>query len=81
MERGLVLLIRTPEFLRLRGSLLTRPLEGDGFEPSVPRQKDVCRHRDRRDRGQRGRRSVGKWRKMPIWHRRLISAADNPMRQ
>ena len=37
MERGLVLLIRTPEFLRLRGSLLTRPLEGDGFEPSVPR--------------------------------------------
>ena len=24
------------------------PLEGDGFEPSVPRQKDVCKHRDRR---------------------------------
>jgi hypothetical protein len=23
------------------------PLEGGGFEPSVPRQKDLCKHRDR----------------------------------
>jgi hypothetical protein len=23
-------------------------LEGDGFEPSVPRQKDLCKHPDRR---------------------------------
>jgi hypothetical protein len=28
-----------------------------------------------------GRRSAGKWRTMPIWHRRVISAADHPLRQ
>jgi len=33
------------------------------------------------DREQRGRRSAGKWRIMPIWHRRMISAADHPLRQ
>src|SRR6267378_2586387 len=27
---------------------LDSPLEGDGFEPSVPRQKDLCKHPDRR---------------------------------
>ena len=40
------------------------PLEGDGFEPSVPRQKDLCKHeRDRRRSRARRRRSIGKWRK------------------
>jgi hypothetical protein len=33
------------------------------------------------DREHRGRRSAGKWRIMPIWHRRVISAADHPLRQ
>jgi hypothetical protein len=39
------------------------PLEGDGFEPSVPRQKDVCKHRDRR-RSRAARAQIGgNWRK------------------
>ena len=39
------------------------PVEGDGFEPSVPRQKDVCKHRDGR-RSQAARAQIGgNWRK------------------
>ena len=30
-------------------------LEGDGFEPSVPRQQDLCKDRNRSDREHRGR--------------------------
>ena len=30
-------------------------LEGDGFEPSVPRQQDLCKDRNRPDREHRGR--------------------------
>jgi hypothetical protein len=36
------------------GFALDSPLEGDGFEPSVPHQKDLCKHRNRR----RSRRSA-----------------------
>ena len=57
------------------------PLEGDGFEPSVPRQKDLCKHprlppiastggADRRENGE-----------MPIWHRWVVSATAHPLRQ
>ena len=39
------------------------PVEGSGFEPSVPREKDVCKHRDRR-RSRAARAQIGvNWRK------------------
>jgi hypothetical protein len=41
-------------------------LEGDGFEPSVPRQKDVCKHRDRRGSRAAGTQIDRKMAKMPI---------------
>jgi hypothetical protein len=46
------------------------PLEGDGFEPSVPRQKDLMQTPEiAADREHRGCRSAGKTPKMPIWQR------------
>jgi hypothetical protein len=58
------------------------PVEGAGFEPSVPRQKDLCKHRDRcRSRAPGGGQIGRKMAKMPIWHRCVISAAGHPLRQ
>jgi len=42
------------------------PLEGAGFEPSVPRQQDLCKHRDRRGSRHRGRRLAGNWSQRPF---------------
>jgi hypothetical protein len=54
------------------------PLEEDGFESSVPRQKDACKQRDRH-RSEAAEPQIGG--KMPIWQSGVISAADHPMRQ
>jgi hypothetical protein len=61
--------------------LRKRMRERDGFEPSVPRQKDVCEYRDRRRSEAAEPQIGGKLPKTPIWHHCVTSAADHPMRQ
>jgi hypothetical protein len=52
-------------------------LEEGGFETSVPRQKDLCKHRDRCRSRAAGAQIGGRIAKMHIWHRWVISAADH----
>jgi hypothetical protein len=61
---------QAPARERKSDSQLTLRWRETDFEPSVPRQKDLFKHRDRRRSRAGGRRSVGKWRKTAIWHRR-----------
>jgi hypothetical protein len=60
---------------------LRQLLEGTRIEYSVPRQKDVCKHGDRRRSRAAGPQIGGKMAKMPIWHRCMINAADHPIWQ
>jgi hypothetical protein len=51
------------------------PLEGARFEPSVPRQQDLYKHRDRRGSRHRGCRLAGNW--WPANHRGRVSCHQN----
>jgi hypothetical protein len=66
---------------RFTGSLVTRRWREMDSNPRSPVGRIYANTEIAADREHRGRRSAGKWRIMPIWHRRVISAADHPLRQ
>ena len=63
------------------GSHLTRRWREMDSNPRSPVGRIYANTEIAADREHRGRRSAEKWRIMPIWHRRVISAADHPLRQ
>ena len=60
-----------------RSSLPTRRWRKVDSNPRSPVRKIYANTEIAGAREQRGRRSAGEWREMPICHRRVISAADH----